>query len=164
MAGRPAKREPSRWISGMDSCQFARPREPESTSSFLLFSSLRLASLRIAFSGARARCTDPAPLTPVFLFDKRIHLEAIFTVSARPRTKHRFRLKRNNDTGSNTMKFLPRERARASCDLRSCRRERYVYPVEFSPGLRATKRAQTTALSVTRSRAAKTARINYGFL
>lgn len=46
-------------------------REPER----LLFSSLRFAS--------PARAPDPAPLTPVFLFDKRIHLEAIFTVSAR---------------------------------------------------------------------------------
>lgn len=79
-ASRPAaKREPSRWISGMDSCQFARPRARAPP---LFFSSLRLASPRFVSSPARA---GAGTLTPVFLFDKRILLEAIFTVSAAAR-------------------------------------------------------------------------------
>lgn len=52
-----------------------------STSSFLLFASPRFASLRL-LSSARA---SAGTLTPVFLFDKRILLEAIFTVSAAAR-------------------------------------------------------------------------------
>lgn len=80
-ASRPAaKREPSRWISGMDSCQFARPRARAPP---LFFSSLRLASPRFVSSAARG--AGAGTLTPVFLFDKRILLEAIFTVSAAAR-------------------------------------------------------------------------------
>lgn len=49
-----------------------------STSSFLLFGSPRFISSSPARAGA-------GTLTPVFLFDKRILLEAIFTVSAAAR-------------------------------------------------------------------------------
>lgn len=91
-------------MSGMDSCQFARPRGRAPPP---FFSSHRLSSLL---------APGPAPQRPSFYLIRRFSSRQ-FSRSPRPRTKHRFRLKRNN-TGSNTMKFLPCKRAYALRDLR----------------------------------------------
>lgn len=102
----------------------ARPRAPP------LFFSSHLASPLLLASPARARTGH------VFLFDKTISPRGNFH-GLRGRTKHRFRLKRNNDTGSNTMKFLPCKRACVPFyDLRSRRAliSRSTESVEFYAG------------------------------
>lgn len=121
---------------------------------------LLFSSLRIAFVSRSSR-PDRAPQRPSFYLIRRFSSRQ-FSRSPRPRTKHRFRLKRNNDTGSNTMKFLSRQT--------SVRLSRFAFASPWYHSALSNFLPRTCKrVSITRTRSrsvtqAATANINYRFL